>query len=66
MDSDCWGKGPDCDTKTGAADILYSTGDTLVLLGDEKKGIAIPPKDMFSRFAAVVFDAEEEKGEEPV
>ena len=58
MDSDCWGKGPDCDTKTGAADILYS--------GDEKKGIAIPPKDMFSRFAAVVFDAEEEKGEEPV
>ncbi len=41
-------------------------GDTLVLLGDEKKGIAIPPKDMFSRFAAVVFDAEEEKGEEPV
>ena len=28
-------------------------GDTLVLLGDEKKGIAIPPKDMFSRFAAM-------------
>ena len=31
-------------------------GDTLVLLGDEKRGIAIPPKTMFSQFAAAVFE----------
>lgn len=34
-------------------------GDTLVLLGDEKRGIAIPPKTMFSQFAAAVFETEE-------
>ena len=34
-------------------------GDTLVLLGDEKRGIAIPPKTMFSRFAAAIFETEE-------
>lgn len=31
-------------------------GDTLVILGDEKRGIAIPPKTMFSQFAAAVFE----------
>ena len=36
-------------------------GDTLVLLGDEKRGIAIPPKSMFSRFAAAVFETSEEE-----
>ena len=36
-------------------------GDTLVLLGDEKRGIAIPPKSMFSRFAAAVFQTSEEE-----
>lgn len=35
-------------------------GDTLVLLGDEKRGIAIPPKTMFSQFTATVFETEEE------
>lgn len=35
-------------------------GDTLVLLGDEKRGIAIPPKTMFSQFAAAVFETAEE------
>ena len=35
-------------------------GDTLVLLGDEQRGIAIPPKAMFSSFAAAVFDTDEE------
>lgn len=35
-------------------------GDTLVLLGDEKRGIAIPPKAMFSQFAATVFETEQE------
>ncbi|HIV11008.1 MAG TPA: AbrB/MazE/SpoVT family DNA-binding domain-containing protein [Candidatus Faeciplasma avium] len=36
-------------------------GDTLVLIGDEKRGIAIPPKSMFSRFAAAVFETSEEE-----
>ena len=35
-------------------------GDTLVILGDEKRGIAIPPKTMFSQFAAAVFETAEE------
>lgn len=33
-------------------------GDTLVILGDEKKGLAIPPKSMFAQFAAAVFETE--------
>ena len=33
-------------------------GDTLVLLGDEKKGIAIPPKSAFSQFAAAIFETQ--------
>lgn len=32
-----------------------SPGDTLIVLGDEKQGLAIPRKDMFSTFAASVF-----------
>lgn len=35
-----------------------SPGDTLILLGDEKKGMAIPPKSAFAQFAAAVFDTE--------
>lgn len=31
-------------------------GDTLVVLGDEKKGLAIPPKTVFAQFAAAVFE----------
>lgn len=31
-------------------------GDTLVILGDEKKGLAIPPKNMFAQFASAVFE----------
>lgn len=38
-------------------------GDTLVLLGDEKKGLAIPPKSTFSRFAAAIFETETEGDE---
>ncbi len=34
-------------------------GDTLVLLGDKKRGIAIPPKAMFSQFAAAVCETAE-------
>ncbi|WP_062353024.1 AbrB/MazE/SpoVT family DNA-binding domain-containing protein [Bacillus kwashiorkori] len=32
-----------------------SPGDTLILLGDEKQGIAIPPKNMFTTFATKIF-----------
>lgn len=35
-------------------------GDTLILLGDEKRGIAIPPKTMFSEFAAAIFETAED------
>lgn len=30
-------------------------GDTLILLGDEKRGIAIPPKSEFLKYAAKIF-----------
>lgn len=33
-----------------------SPGDTLVLLGDEKRGLAIPLKTMFADFAHAVFE----------
>ncbi len=35
-------------------------GDTLVVLGDEKRGLAIPPKTMFEMFSHAVFETEEE------
>lgn len=35
-------------------------GDTLVILGDEKRGLAIPPKSFFDRFADAVFETEGE------
>ena len=34
-------------------------GDTIILLGDEKKGIAIPPKDTFDALGKRVFSEEE-------
>lgn len=33
-------------------------GDTLVILGDESKGLAIPPKSAFAQFAAAVFETQ--------
>ena len=38
-------------------------GDTLLLLGDEKKGIAIPPKGAFSELFGLAFEEKEEDGE---
>ncbi|MDD3932187.1 MAG: AbrB/MazE/SpoVT family DNA-binding domain-containing protein [Clostridiaceae bacterium] len=32
-----------------------TSGDTLILLGDEKQGIAIPPKNMFDTFVTTIF-----------
>lgn len=40
-------------------------GDNLVILGDEKRGLAIPPKTMFTQFAAAVFETDSNgEGEE--
>lgn len=39
-------------------------GDTLVILGDESKGLAIPPKSFFAQFASLVFDTDADDGEE--
>lgn len=40
-------------------------GDTLILLGDVNQGIAIPPKEMFTALAGVMFKetAQEEENE---
>lgn len=44
----------------------FHPGDTIIVLADRAKGIAIPPKEMFSNLAALVFDgATPEKGAEP-
>lgn len=32
------------------------SGDTLVVLGDIKRGIAIPPKSMFDKFSNAIFE----------
>ena len=37
-------------------------GDTLLLLGDEKRGIAIPPNDTFKELFQMVFEEEETHG----
>ena len=39
-------------------------GDTLMLLGDDKKGIAIVKKDLFSKFYNRIFKSEENNEEE--
>jgi AbrB family looped-hinge helix DNA binding protein len=41
-------------------------GDTIIVLADEKKGIAIPPKSMFFDLASTIFDGKisESTGEE--
>ena len=36
-------------------------GDTLLLLGDERRGIAIPPKDTFSTLFSHIFSEEQEE-----
>lgn len=37
-----------------------SSGDTLVILGDEKRGLAIPPKDFFESLSSLVFENDEQ------
>ena len=38
-------------------------GDTLLLLGDIKRGIAIPPKDLFVQLNTHIFGEEEAESE---
>ncbi|MCC6102640.1 MAG: AbrB/MazE/SpoVT family DNA-binding domain-containing protein [Atopobiaceae bacterium] len=46
-----------------ARDIFnINPGDTLILLADDKKGIAIPPKASFTEFAAKIFADKEQDG----
>ena len=35
-------------------------GDTLVLLGDEKRGIAIPPKSQFESLYEIIYGGKQE------
>lgn len=37
-----------------------SPGDTLLVLGDEKRGIAIPPKSQFEKMYSRVFGEDDE------
>ncbi len=39
-------------------------GDTLLLLGDEKQGIAIVKNNIYLKFAKAIFKAQEESEEE--
>lgn len=39
-------------------------GDTLLLLGDVDRGLAIPPQEMLTQITASTFEAESEKKEE--
>ncbi|MBO5031998.1 MAG: AbrB/MazE/SpoVT family DNA-binding domain-containing protein [Lachnospiraceae bacterium] len=39
-------------------------GDTLIILGDVNKGLAIPPKSAFAQFASAIFESESDNEEE--
>ncbi len=41
-------------------------GDTLILLGDEKKGLAIPPKGALTDLMAKIFNGKTPKEDEDV
>ena len=48
-----------------ARDIFdINPGDTLIVLGDEKQGIAIPPKNAFTKLITTIFDGAEPQREE--
>ncbi len=48
-----------------ARDIFgINPGDTLIILGDEKRGLAIPPKTAFAQFASAVFETQTDNEED--
>lgn len=45
-----------------ARDVFHiNPGDTLILLADKEKGIAIPPKDTFQDYFTVIFGGDEDE-----
>ena len=52
MDGNRWRKGPDCNTQAGARSVR---DHTLLLLGDQDRGIAIPPKGAFAEILEAAF-----------
>ena len=58
-------KGPIVIPKQARDVFGINPGDTLIIQGDEKKGLAIPPKTAFAQFASAVFDTQmdNEEGE---
>ncbi|MEG1548638.1 MAG: AbrB/MazE/SpoVT family DNA-binding domain-containing protein [Clostridia bacterium] len=38
-------------------------GDTLIVLGDVERGIAIPPKNLFEELTKTIFPTDENKGD---
>ena len=34
---------------------MSKPGDTIIVLGDEEKGIAIPPKEMMNKYISMIF-----------
>lgn len=48
-----------------ARDIFdINPGDTLILLADKKKGIAIPPKEKFGKLFKAIFNENEDSGDD--
>ncbi|WP_019227188.1 AbrB/MazE/SpoVT family DNA-binding domain-containing protein [Sedimentibacter sp. B4] len=39
-----------------------NSGDTLILLADERQGIAIPPKESFNEYFSLIFRSGERDG----
>ncbi|HEX2986466.1 MAG TPA: AbrB/MazE/SpoVT family DNA-binding domain-containing protein [Caproiciproducens sp.] len=48
-----------------ARDLFHiKPGDTLIVLADEKRGIAIPPQDMFAKLSKIIFPEKSDESEE--
>ena len=56
LDSHCRRKGTDRHSERGERDFGIKPGDTLILLGDVKRGIAIPPKESLASYMNLVFE----------
>ena len=56
MDCDGWWKGQIVIPKQAREIFKINPGDTLMILGDESRGLAIPPKSAFAQFAATIFE----------
>lgn len=41
----------------------FKPGDTIIVLADKNRGIAIPPKGIFSELASKIFESADERNE---